>query len=499
MDSYFYNMLTPDEQVHLSYLPTIPNLLNKIEADYSNLPAITEDKETITYNTLIDNIGRRRQFIESLNLPLGSTIAVFERNSRDAIELFLAIMSAGYVVNMLPSQLAGPALAGSLRKFNAKAMFIREEFVPVAKAAGVSIPTYSSKSTGDEYTPCCSEVNKDTVAAIYFTGGTTGMPKGVILTHGNIMRGGYNGIFRPGCETGKDRYITFLPFSHVFGSIRGLLSCLYTGSHIFTCTDMKMGVGSIPFIKPTCLVLVPGLCEIILGLAKLQGEAFLGGCLKTIIAGAANVPPRLIGDLDKFGISVLQGYGLTESSNLVSGNADYREKPESVGRIYPEQEAKLVNGELWLKGDHIFQGYYGDPGKTKECFEGEWFKTGDLARFDDEGFLYIVGRIKNLIILDNGENVSPESIEDMFYRNPLIKDCLVQKVEKNGSSILGIQILPNTPAFANASQNEIEEKINLIVQEANSKLPTYMQLRDVVVRTTDFKRSGSMKILRNQN
>lgn len=498
MSNYFYDMIPQEDFIRLSYLPTIPQLLEKLEADYADMPAVTENKTTITYRQLIGNIGKRRAFIDSLGIPKGSTISVLERNSRDAIELYLAIMSAGYVVNMMPAQLAGMALYGSLKKFNSAALFVRNEFADIAKQANVDIPTYPASSIGDEYAPAYKDICKDTTAAIYFTGGTTGVPKGAILTHGNLMRGGYNGIFMPGKAIGVHRYITFLPFSHVFGSIRGLLSCLYTGSHIFTCTDMKMGVGSIPFIKPTCLVLVPGLCEIILGLAKLQGEAFLGGCLKTIIAGAANVPPRLIGDLDKFGISVLQGYGLTESSNLVSGNADYRQKPESIGQVYPEQEAKIVDGELWLKGDHIFKGYYGDPEKTAECFEDGWFKTGDLARFDQDGFLYIVGRVKNLILLDNGENISPESIEEKFYRNPLIKDCLVQQVEKNGQNILGIQILPNTPAFAGASQTEIEEKIKDAVNQVNEALPSYMQLRNIVVRTEDFKRTGSMKIQRNQ-
>lgn len=498
MSNYFYDMIPQEDFIRLSYLPTIPQLLEKIEADYAEMPAITENKITTTYKQFAENIGKRRAFINSLGLTKGSTISVLERNSQDAIELYLAIMSAGYIVNMLPSQLAGPALSGSLKKFNSAALFVRNEFECVVKNACIEIPVYPSDSIGDEYEPVFSGIVKDTEAAIYFTGGTTGVPKGAILTHGNLMRGAYNGIFMPGKAIGAHRYITFLPFSHVFGSIRGLLSCLYTGSHLFTCTDMKMGIGSIPFIKPTCLVLVPGLCEIILGLAKMQGEAFLGGCLKTIIAGAANVPPRLIGDLDKFGISVLQGYGLTESANLVSGNADYRQKPESVGQIYPEQETKIVNGELWLKGDHIFKGYYGDPEKTAECFEDGWFKTGDLAKIDQDGFLFIVGRIKNLILLDNGENISPESIEDLFYSNHYIKDCLVQQVEKNGQHILGIQILPNTAAFMGAPQSEIEEKIRDIVNDVNATLPSFMQLRNIVVRTEDFKRTGSMKIQRNQ-
>lgn len=110
-----------------------------------------------------------------------------------------------------------------------------------------------------------------------------------------------------------------------------------------------------------------------------------------------------------------------------------------MGHIYPEQQVKVVDGELWIKGDNVMKEYYKDPEHTAEVLEDGWFKTGDLVEFDDNDWIYITGRIKNLIILPNGENVSPEEIEELFYKQPLVKDCLVQEMEMNGNTVIGVE------------------------------------------------------------
>lgn len=494
--NYFYDMIPEEEFAKLSYLPTIPQLLEKIKNDYGDKPAVSDMQTTITYNQLYQRVACRRQFIESQGLSKGAKIAVFDANSMNAIELFLAITSAGYVAIMLPAMLNEQALAGSLKKFDVEALFVRDAFRP--KCEGISgVKIFAAGETGNA--PISSaKVEKETIAAIFFTGGTTGAPKGVVLNHGALMRGSYNGVFMPGSVLSDHRYIAMLPFSHVFGLIRSMLSCLYTGALIYTNEDMKETIGKIPMIRPTCLVLVPGLCEILMGIAKMKGMGFLGGELKTIISGAANVPPRLIAEFDKCGISLLEGYGLTETANLVSGNGDVKEKPTSVGKVYPGTETKVVEGELWIKGDSLFNGYYKDEAATQAAFEDGWFKTGDLVEFDDKGFLYIVGRIKNLIILKNGENISPEALEEHFYKLPYIKDCLVKEDDLNGEPVIAIEILPQAPAFEGKSFEEIEKTMQNAVDEFNKTIPTYERIMKVTVRKEDFKRTGSLKIARNQ-
>lgn len=492
MNKYFDEMMKPEDRERLPYLPTIVDLMKKCINDYAELPAISDKKTTYTYRELYGRVAKRRAFIYEQGIKKGSNIAVMARNDLDAMELFLAVTTAGYTLIMLPNALGAEALKGICGKFELSAMFVADEFKNLTE--GLSCKVFDSDSICD-YEADFADVKKDTVAAIYFTGGTTGAPKGAVLNHGALMRGSYNGIFRT-TQIWNNRYIAMLPLSHIFGSVMGFLSCLYTGSLIYTCTDMKAGVGDIPLVKPTCLILVPGLVEIILNIARVRGKEFLGD-LNAIMCGAAPVPPRLMAMAKEYGIEMLAGYGLTEGANLTCGNCNALEKPESMGHIYPEQEYKVVCGELWIKGDNVMNEYYKDPEKTAEVFEDGWFKTGDLVRIDDEGWVYITGRIKNLIILSNGENVSPEEIEELFYKHPEVKDCMVREMDMNGNPVVGIEILPFMPEFDGCTAEEINEGLKKVVDEINAQLPPYKRVLKLVVRTEDFKRTGSMKIARN--
>ena len=496
MDTYFYDMLPADELARLPYIPTVPEFVDWLEKSYADMPALTDLTHTYTYRELCGRIAHRRAFLEGLGLPKGANIGVLDRNSADAIELFLAITSAGYTVLMLPAGLPAPAVAGCCMRFDLQALFVRDEFKAIAEGAPTKV--FPCSSTSEETAPV-AQVDKESPAAIFFTGGTTGAPKGAVLSHRALMRGCHNAIYKPGKVIGVHRYIALLPLSHVFGLIAGTMGCFYTGNLMHTCEDMKATIGKFPVIKPTILVIVPGICDILAGLCKMYGPQFLGGNLRMIISGAANVPPRLINIFSQMGVEFCFGYGLTETANLTSANANALEKPTSIGKIYPHQETKVVDGELWIKGDNVFSGYYKDPVKTAEAFsEDGWFKTGDLVRFDDEGFLYITGRIKNLIILSNGENVSPESLEEPFYADLCVRDAMVKEDELNGTQVISVEILPQMPAFEGKSWEEIEAYMNELVKKINAGLPSTHRILKVTVRKEDFKRTGSMKVARNQ-
>ena len=495
MNDYFYNMLPKEEFERLPYFPTMGQFVDWFTKEYADSPAISNQVDTITYKELGERVARRRAFLESLGLPKGSHIAIFDKNSQDAIEMFLAVTSAGYVAMNFPAALPEPAVIGSCLKFDVAAIMVRDEFMPLtAKLQGVKVcPVGSIAETGIP----SAEIDPDSPAAIFFTGGTTGTPKGAVLTHRALMRGNYNTIFKPGKVIGVHRYIALLPLSHVFGLIAGTMGCFYTGNLIFTCEDMKATIGKFTFIRPTLLVIVPGICDILAGLCKMYGPQFLGGSLRLIISGAANVPPRLVDIFTKLGVEFCFGYGLTETANLTSANANAVEHPTSIGKIYPGQETKVVDGELWLKGDNIFSGYYKDPEKTAEAFTPDgWFRTGDLVRFDEEGYLYITGRIKNLIILSNGENISPESLEEPFYADPCVRDAMVKEDDLNGNKVIAVEILPFMPAFDGKTPEEIAAYMNALVDKINATLPSTHRILKVTVRTEDFKRTGSMKVAR---
>ena len=496
MANYFYDMIPAEELAVYKYIPTMSEFLEKIRS-YGDNPAVTEGEKTLSYSQLCDEVALRRDYIYSLNLPKGSHIAILDANSLNAIELFLAITSAGYVAMFLPASLPTPAIVGCSMKFRFAALFAREEFIP--RCEGVKCPVYSAATTGSKMAPAAEGIQKADPCAIFFTGGSTGAPKGAILSHGAYLRGCYNGGFAPGNVLCCHTTICILPFSHVFGAIKSMGSQLYTGTHLYTCEDMKATIGRIPFIKPTFLTLVPGLAEMLLGIAKMRGKEFFGGRLKFIISGAANVPPRAIKAYQEYGIDLMGGYGLTESANFVSGNIDILTHPTSVGKVYPEQEHKIVDGELWLKGDCVFSGYYADPEATAAAFtEDGWFRTGDLVSFDQDGFLYITGRIKNLIILSNGENVSPESVEEPFYKFPYIKDAIAREEKDGEDSVIALYVLPFMPALEGKSPEEIKALMEDTVQKVNAQAPTTHRVQKMYIRTEDFPRTGSLKVDRNK-
>ena len=495
MSNYFHDMLPKEEFERIPYLPTMGQFVNWFTKEYADMPAVSDQTNTTTYEEFGKRIARRRAFINGLGLPKGAHIAIMDRNSQDAVELFLAVTSAGYVAMNFPPSLPEMAVVGSCMKFDIAAIFVRDEFKPLtAKLQGVKV--LSTKDIAEEEAPV-ADIDPESPAAIFFTGGTTGSPKGAVLSHRALMRGNYNAIFKPGHVIGVHRYIGLLPLSHVFGLIAGTMGCFYTGNLWFACEDMKATVGKLPMLKPTVLVIVPGICDILAGLVKMYGPQFLGGNLRMIISGAANVPPRLVDIFSKLGVEFCFGYGLTETANLTSANADAITHPTSIGKIYPGQGTKIVDGELWIKGDNVFSGYYKDPEKTAEALTPDgWLRTGDLCRFDEDGFLYITGRIKNLIILSNGENVSPESLEEPFYADPCVRDAMVKEDELNGSNVIAIEILPFMPAFDGKPWEEVEAYMKALVDKVNATLPSTHQIRKVTVRTEDFKRTGSMKVSR---
>jgi len=495
MGNYFFDMIPAEEQAQLSYIPTIPDFLTWIEKKWEDKPATSDTVNTYTYKEFCNRIARKRALLNAQGLKKGDNVAIFERNSIDAIEMFLAVASAGYVAVMLPSQLPAQAIIGCCMKFQVKLLAVRDEFAEMVK--GAPCKTISTSAMADETAPV-AVVDKNDPAAIYFTGGTTGAPKGAILPHRAIMRGAFNGCFAPGKQLGYHRTICLLPLTHVFGLIRSTLSAFYIGAEWFSAEDMKATIGKLPMIKPTLLILVPGLCEILLGLTKMYGPQFLGGELKMIISGAANVAPSLIMEFDKMGIQLLAGYGMTEGANFTTGNADVLTHPTSVGKVYPEQEMKFVDGEIWYRGDNTFLGYYGDPEKTKETLtEDGWVKTGDLGRMDEDGFVYITGRIKNLIILSNGENVSPEEIEEPFYKCAALRDVLVSEQKDGEQSVIGIEILPRPQFVEGKSEAEVFEFFQKLVNDINATLPTTHRITKMTIRKEDFPRTGAMKVKRN--
>ena len=462
--------------------------------EYAERIAIQDPDRAWTFAEVEEKAAVFRTVLRKAGLTAGDRVGLLFPNSLEFVPVYLAVVTSGMAAMILPAHLDETAVFGCTMKYALKAV----AYHPVSEAKTAFSRTHGSKAVflpaateETEKTPVSNAVKAEDPALIMFTGGTTGKSKGALLSNGAVLQGTVNGCYGIK-EIFGERYILTLPLSHVFGLIRNLMTSLYTGSTLFFCLNNQDMFRNIAEFRPTFLVTVPAIAEMALTLSKKFKKNMLGPDMKTIISGAAPVPPYLISEYAKLGVTVLPGYGLTESANLVSGNPESLAHPESVGFLFPNQEAKIVDGELWLRGRNMLAEYVGEE---ERAYEDGWFKTGDLARFDEEGFLYIVGRIKEIIVLPSGENISPAEVETYFNELPSVQDSQVfEALNDAGDHILALEVVPRLTELAGV------EDVKAFVEEAcrrvNEKLPSHMRVSRITVRDTDFKRTPSMKIER---
>ena len=483
---YFEEHLPSEERNAIPYLSTTVQFLDYISDHYGDSIALSDQNQAVSYSELALRVSHRRHVLEELHLPPRCNVGLFDTNTIAAVEWFLALTTAGYTAVMLPSALSEAVLIHTVQHYELKTIITGPTLIEKTNSLSIPIvPAYFIERNGSPY----AFVTKNDCAAIFFTGGTTGTPKGVMLNHGALMRGALNGTYRDGTMFGQTM-VAALPFTHVFGMVFSMLSGLYTGSHMAVCGNMRDLFKEMARAKPTTMIAVPGMAEMMLTVAQKRGVQALGGRLKLIICGAAPVPERLMYSFKPYGIRVLSGYGMTETANLVCGNLEQETHPDSVGRQYPCQEARIVNGELQVKGDMLFSGYWKDEATTRAAFDGDWLKSGDLARVDEDGFIHIIGRIKNLIILGNGENVSPEEVEEVFYRSVCVQDCLVSETEIAGRPAIQLEVFP----IDDVTDETLEQEMKRI----SDALPTTMRPARILIRHEPFEKSASLKIIRKK-
>ena len=493
----FSHYCDPEEFKRIIEKDTVVEMWRDVIAEFKDEIAIEDNGNQYTYAQLDSDMAEYRGALVSKGLKKGDRIGVFAKNSYDLVKMYLAGVTLGLVVAILPGHLDDKTVYGCSMMFGLKAICYAldmEDRLVVCKAMNPNLILLNSDAK-DVKTDMCESLVKEDPAIIMFTGGTTGRPKGALLSHRALMQGTVNGCYGI-YHVFKQRYILILPLSHVFGLVRNLMTSLYTGIDLLICRNTKDMFKDIAIFKPTIIVLVPAVAEMALNLTKQFHKNMLGD-IKTVICGAAKVAPYLIAEYKKIGIDLLAGYGLTESANLVSGNPESLAKPDSVGIPYPNQEFKVVNDELWIKGLNMMDGYVGVPGANEEAYEDGWFKTGDLVKWDEDGYLYITGRCKEIIVLPTGENVSPAEVEIYFNELPEVQDSQVfEDVDENGKHFLALEVVPR---MVELSKVEAEDKMKWLteaLQKVNMKLPPFERVSRIVIRDTDFQRTPAMKIVR---
>ena len=465
--------------------------------------------------------------IEDINGIIGATqckAVIYGRTAEDKIKELLkqgALQSAELLVSIDPTPSIDKSLLGT------------KSLTSVAALEAEGDALY--KGGDNAYYDYKIDVTK--LASIVFTSGTTGKGKGVMLSQANICLDMTLGMYNFDI-TRKTLHV--LPPHHTFGSTVNYVGHLSQGCEVYISSGLKHVSDEIKEQQPTHLILVPAFLEVmnrkIWATARKTGKerllkvmikvsdalrkvgidlrkklfssvlAAFGGKLELVICGGAKLDEEIIRTFDSLGITILNGYGITECAPLISANRNKYRKPGSVGTPILACRVKIDNpdengeGEICVKGPNVMLGYYNNPEATAEVFDKDgFFHTGDYGKLDEEGWIYITGRKKNLIILSNGKNVYPEEIEADLQKVEGVSEVVVyageSRVQKDKITIVA-EIFPDADFLAHKGiadpQRSFEEQVKLV----NAKMPSYKAVKRVKLRDVEFQKNTSRKITR---
>lgn len=336
------------------------------------------------------------------------------------------------------------------------------------------------------------------LCTIMFTSGTTGKSKGVMLTHRNLAE---NATCLDMKLPKRTVALSVLPVHHAYCLTMDILKGMTLGAIICINDSLLRVAKNIKLFQPNMILMVPLMIETMA--KKLEDAAGLppeivkkevfGENFHTICSGGAYLNPSYIDLFQRYGITILQGYGMTECAPVISTTVPWNIRKESVGQLIPNCEAKTVDKELWIRGSSVMKGYYKMPEETAEALtEDGWLRTGDLGYVDEEGFVYLTGRKKNLIITKNGENVSPEELENKIGEHRLVQEILVR--ESNG--VIEAEIFPDYEYAKKKEITEIQAVLQEVVDDYNKTAPAHKRVYSLKVRETEFEKTSSKKIKR---
>jgi len=381
-----------------------------------------------------------------------------------------------------------------------------------------------------------AEVQEEAIASIIYTSGTTGNSKGVMLSHKNIISDALATFHIVNLGT-KDRMVSMLPLSHAYECTLGLVAPIMKGSSVYYLDKpptARVLLPALQKVKPTVLLTVPLVIEKIykmriqptfknkLLLRNLSKISFLrrrlyraagkkliasfGGQLRSYCIGGAALCPEVELFLREAGFPYAIGYGLTETAPLISGTGPENTAYRAAGKALPGVEFRIDQpnpqtgeGEIWVRGSMVMKGYYQDPHRTEEVLTKEgWFRTGDLGVMDDHGYLYIKGRLKNMILGPNGENIYPEEIEAVLNEMEEVVECLVylRDGKLTAKVFLNYELLDARFSAPKVNKDRIEELLDDLRRAANRQLSSFCRINKMVEQAEPFEKTPTQKIKR---
>ncbi|MEG0431332.1 MAG: AMP-binding protein [Anaerovoracaceae bacterium] len=556
-------------------IETLKDMINGNAALFGDRTAfMTKEKKGGEYSSI--TFSQFKRDVDALGTKLiemglgGQKIAIMGNNCYQWVVAYFAIVNGAGVAVPLDKELKQNEIENLIKTADCKAVFFTNNYKKYFEKSDLqylfSMDAYQIKENMNKENHIYSLINDgyklldggdDTfikinldpneMRVILFTSGTTGTPKGVMLCHRNICSDvmATNQIVK--LYEGESS-LSILPIHHTFESSMGIMVILSQGCAVAFCEGLKYVLKNIQEAQTSILIGVPLIVESIYN--KIWKEAIkskkdkmlnvaiklnktlqklgidqrrkifhsvykkFGGNLRLIICGAAALDPNVLRGFVDLGFDISQGYGLTETSPLVTGVPDFEDihkKAGSCGPAIPGVEIKIDNpsedgiGEVLIKGPNVMLGYYNLPEETAKVIVDGWFHSGDLGFMDKDGWLYLTGRSKNVIVTKTGKNIYPEEIELEINALDFVEECMVYGLEEGNDDLLvAVQIKPDYESIVERNGRELNdaeiyEFFKDEIYELNKKLPSYKRVKSITVRKEDFIRTTTKKIKRQEN
>ena len=477
-----------------------------------------EEKIQVTYEQLKLQTEQFGTFLMSKDFAKRK-IAILGENSYEWILSFFSIVNSGNIAVPIDKELSAEAIGELMQNCDCNILIFSDTYRDIAETLAdkteliqinmKDFPQYlkqgeeAIKEGNLQYQNY--SIEEDAVAAIFYTSGTSGKSKGVMLSHKNLALDTASACrnFKIEGDT-----VLLLPLHHTFGLLTSVFATMLYGHSIFINSSLRYLMEDINLAKPYVLFLVPLFVEnIYKTLRKSAGSMpkekilmALGGNLRMIVSGGAPLNSKYIPIFASFGIALKNGYGITECSPVVSVNRNNYSKDGSVGLILDECQVKIDkpdkngNGEICVKGSTVMLGYYHMEQETAEVLKDGWFYTGDIGHVDEDHFLFITGRKKNLIILENGENVAQEELENELQNIPLVKEVVVYEKDR----LITAEIYMDEDFIKEEGISEAEKMLRNHIGELNENLPAFKRIQAVKIRETEFEKTTTKKIIRHK-
>ncbi len=505
-------------------MDTINQLLNTAVTRYRERTALIEPvgetrMTSVTYRDLLERAHSFAGYLQGEKLQKGDCILIWSASRINWMVAYLGALLVGAVIVPVDVNSKEDFLCRIEQSVEAKYLITTQKQYSGLEQPHVPLINIDALPQGTLDMEALPEIDGNDLAELVFTSGTTGQPKGVMLSHRNITSDATSAVTVVNILK-DDRALSILPLSHMF-ELTIEIAILHTGASVVYArtlspeTLLKLLVSQ----HVTCMVLVPQALQLFLNgierqvrqqkkekqwetlhriAARLpfrfrhvlfrQVHKRFGGHFRFFVSGGAYLPPKLHQRWENMGFRVLQGYGATECAPVVSVTPFNEHIYDSIGKPLPGVEVRIADdGELMVKGPNVALGYWKNPEATAAAFENGWYHTGDLGYKDEKGNLYLKGRKKNLIVLANGLNVYPEDIENVLLTNPVVKDAVV----------FGLMEGDEGPIVHGVLLMEDPKEAKTVIRQANKQLASHQQVRGFTIwPEDDFPRTHTLKVKR---